>query len=120
MAAYDDLDVKRIFSVGILSCVVTAVTALAVSVVYYWLVQVQSAETAAASNYQRQNRILREQQEEIATYGVDPETGNIIIPIDVAIERMVGAEQSDSPSKERQVSEDRASEDAQKDASEET
>ena len=32
MAAYDDLDVKRIFVVGISSVVVTAVTALAVQV----------------------------------------------------------------------------------------
>ena len=120
MAAYDDLNVKRIFSVGILSCVVTAVTALAVSVVYYWLVQVQSAETAAASNYQRQNRILQEQEAEIENYGVDPETGNIIIPINDAIEQMVAAEKSDSPSDESQAGEDHSSEDSEEDSSEET
>ena len=120
MAAYDDLNVKRIFSVGILSCVVTAVTALAVSVVYYWLVQVQTAETAAASNYQRQNRILQEQQDEIESYGVDPETGNIIVPIDVAIEQMVGADKSDSPSEESQASEDSGNQDSEKETSEET
>lgn len=120
MAAYDDLNVKRIFSVGILSCVVTAVTALAVSVVYYWLVQVQMAETAAASNYQRQNRILQEQQNEISNYGVDPQTGNIVIPIDVAIEQMVSADKSGSPSEDSQAKEDRAKEDSKKEASEET
>jgi hypothetical protein len=41
MAAYDDLDVKRIFVVGIASVVVTAVTALAVQVVYYTMAQQQ-------------------------------------------------------------------------------
>lgn len=90
MAAYDDLNVKRIFNVGILSIVVTAVTALAVQVLYFSLVQWQESETRAASNYQRQNRILQEQKDQISTYGVDELTGNIIIPIDKAIELMVG------------------------------
>ena len=43
MAAYDDLNVKRIFTVGIGSILVTLVTALAVQVLYYWLVQWQDA-----------------------------------------------------------------------------
>ncbi len=98
MAAYDDLNVKRIFTVGIASIVVTAVTALAVQVLYYWLVQWQDSETKAASNYQRQNLILREQQEEISTYGVDPETGNIVIPIDKAIELLVNEKAKESTS----------------------
>ena len=90
MADYDDLNVKRIFNVGILSVVVTAVTALAVQVLYFSLVRWQESETQAASNYQRQNRILTEQQQQISTYGVDEQTGNITIPIDKAIELMVG------------------------------
>jgi flagellar basal body-associated protein FliL len=90
MAAYDDLNVKRIFNVGILSIVVTAVTALAVQVLYFSLVQWQESETREASNYQRQNRILEEQQQQISTYGVDELTGNITIPIEKAIELMVG------------------------------
>lgn len=95
MAAYDDLNVKRIFIVGVVSVVVTAVTALAVQVLYYSLVQWQDAETSAASDYRRQNRILEEQKQEISTYGVDEATGNIIIPIDRAMELFV-AEQADS------------------------
>jgi sortase (surface protein transpeptidase) len=90
MAAYDDLNIKRIFNVGILSIVVTAVTALAVQVLYYSLLQWQESETRAASNYQRQNRILEEQKQQISSYGVDEQTGNITIPIDKAIELMVG------------------------------
>lgn len=90
MADYDDLNVKRIFNVGILSVVVTAVTALAVQVLYASLVQWQEAETQAASNYQRQNKILEEQQRQISSYGVDEQTGNITIPIDKAIELTVG------------------------------
>ena len=97
MAAYDDLNVKRIFVVGVASVVVTAVTALAVQVVYYTMAQWQDEETKAASNYIRQDRILEEQQQEISTYGVDPETGNIIIPIDRAIELFVNEKAKDSP-----------------------
>jgi hypothetical protein len=94
MAAYDDLDVKRIFAVGIFSIVVTAVTALAVQVLYYALVQWQDAETKAASNYERQNSILEAQQAEISNYGVDSETGNIVIPVDEAIRLMVSEKAS--------------------------
>ena len=102
MAAYDDLDVKRIFVVGIISVVVTAVTALAVQVMYYSLVQWQDAETAAASNYERQNRILNEQKERISSYGVDEATGNIIIPIEKAIDLMVGDNDKESSSASNQ------------------
>lgn len=96
MAAYDDLDVKNIFVVGIVSIVVTAVTVLAVQVIYYQMVQTQATETAAASDYRRQNVILEQQQSEISTYGVDPQTGNIVIPIGKAIELMVNDKESES------------------------
>ena len=92
MAAYDDLNVKRIFVVGIASVVVTAVTALAVQVLYYSLEQWQLSETQAASNYARQNSILEEQEEQVSVYGVDDETGNIVIPVQKAIELMAGDE----------------------------
>ena len=51
---------------------------------------VAGSGNAAASNYQRQNKILEEQQRQISSYGVDEQTGNIVIPIDKAIELMVG------------------------------
>lgn len=98
MAAYDDLDVKRIFVVGIFSIVITAVTALAVQVLYFAMVQWQDAETKAASNYARQQSILAQQEAEISNYGVDAENGNIVIPIDDAIQLMVNeTSESDSP-----------------------
>ncbi len=96
MAAYDDLDVRRIFYVGVASIVITAVTALAVQVLYYSLVQWQDSETRKVSDYQRQNRILKEQQEQISTYGVDEDTGNIIIPIDKAIELFVSEKEKNT------------------------
>jgi len=89
MAAYDDLNIKRIFLVGVISVAVTAVTGLAVQVLYYSLVQWQDSETSAASDYRRQNRILDEQKQQISTYGVDEATGNITIPIDRAMELLV-------------------------------
>lgn len=101
MAAYDDLNVRRIFEVGIISVVVTAVTALAVQVLYYQMVQWQQVETAAESDYRRQERILKEQTDQISQYGVDAETGNITIPVQDAFKLMVnekGETQSDAKS----------------------
>jgi len=96
MAAYDDLNAKRIYVVGILSVLVTIVAALAVQVVYFWMVDMQTTETAAESDYRRQNQILAEQQAEISTYGVDPLTGNIVIPIGKAIDLMVDQQATDA------------------------
>ena len=90
MAAYDDLNVKRIFIVGIASVVVTAVTALAVQVLYYSMAQWQQTETQAASNYTRQNEILQQQRDQVSVYGVDEATGNIVIPVEKAIEAIIG------------------------------
>ena len=89
MAAYDDLNNKRIFGVAILSIVVVAVTALAVQVLYYWMVRLQQDQTAAQSNYARSNRVLSEQTAEIERYGVDPGTGKLTLPIDQAIQKVV-------------------------------
>ncbi|MCH1495598.1 MAG: hypothetical protein L7U72_10220 [Rubripirellula sp.] len=96
MAAYDDLDVKRIFVVGIASVVVTAVTALAVQVVYYAMAQQQKTETAAASNYTRQISILNAQRNEISNYGVDELTGKLVIPVDDAIEIIASQADTDA------------------------
>ena len=86
MAAYDDLNVKRIFIVGIVSIVVTAVTALAVQVLYYYLDDVQQARTSENSSYTRQNNALKAQTEDISRpQGVDAETGNLVIPIENAM-----------------------------------
>jgi uncharacterized protein HemX len=86
MAAYDDLNVKGIFTVGVISVVVVAVTALAVQVVSYSWLQLQTEQKSAESDYRRQNEVLALQSEQISNYGVDPQTGNITIPIDQAID----------------------------------
>ena len=90
MAAYDDLNIKRIFIVGIASVVVTAVTALAVQVVYYTMVQQQEAKTLAASSYTRQNDFMNAQRSELSEYGVNETTGNIVVPVGEVIDLMVG------------------------------
>lgn len=90
MAAYDDLNIKRIFIVGIASVVVTAVTALAVQVVYYTMVQQQEAKTLASSSYTRQNQFINAQREELSEYGVSETTGNIVVPVSEVIDLMVG------------------------------
>ncbi len=89
MAQYDDLNVGRIFTVGLISIVVTAITALAVQVFYFSIAQWHLEEKSALGNYRSQNEVLNTQADRIASYGVDETTGNITIPIDKAIELTV-------------------------------
>lgn len=107
MAAYDDLNVKGIFTVGVISVVVVAVTALAVQVVSYSMLQMQNESKSAQSDYRRQNEILDEQRELISAYGVDPQTGNITIPIDQAIKEMVANEGDSKETDENKEKSDR-------------
>ncbi len=99
MASYDDLNTKRIFTVGIFSVVVTAVTALAVQVVYYALLQWQNEHVIESSDYRRQNKVLATQAAEVSSYGVDPDTGNYTIPVEKSMELML-AKEKDSATKE--------------------
>ncbi|TWT80972.1 hypothetical protein CA13_24190 [Planctomycetes bacterium CA13] len=88
MAHYDDLNTKRIFTVGAISVLVTVMTALAVQVLYFAMAQSQAA-TRAEGHYSRQNEFLESQSAQISAYGVDETTGNITIPIEKAIELTV-------------------------------
>ena len=97
MADYDDLNTNRIFTFGILSIVVTAVTALAVQVVYYSLVQWHEADLAEKSSYRRQNKVLADQTETISKYGVNPDTGSVTIPISKAMQ-LIAADNSEGDS----------------------
>jgi hypothetical protein len=101
MADYDDLDDKRIFSVGILSVIVLAVTALAVQVVYYYMENAQEVKTAAESSYGQENTILSQQTEQINSFGVDPQTAQIMIPIEQAIQKVVKKRGTDQNSTNR-------------------
>lgn len=86
MAQYDDLNVPRIALVGVISVIVTAVTALAVQVLFYAMAARVDAAKAEASQFRRQIEFLERQREQIASYGVDPDTGNVTVPVTVAFE----------------------------------
>ena len=94
MARYDDLNVTRIAIVGVISIVVTAVTVLAVQVLFYAMAKRSDELKAQQSDYRRQNQFIADQQSEISQYGVDPQTGNVTIPIDRAIELVVAQDES--------------------------
>ncbi|GAA4452613.1 hypothetical protein [Novipirellula rosea] len=100
MAQYDDLNVSRIFTVGVISVVVTAVTALAVQVFYFSISQWHLEAKSAMGSYQRQNEVLNQQTERISVYGVDEETGKITIPIDKAIELVVAESKDEEKQKD--------------------
>jgi hypothetical protein len=94
MAKYDDLNTKQIFIIGIGSVVVTVITILAVQYVYYLLVNSHESVLEAESSYRRQNTILAEQFDSVSQYGADPETGNVTIPIQQAMEWVAKESQS--------------------------
>ena len=112
MAQYDDLNGKRIFIVGILSVVVVIVTALAVQVLYFGLVQMQEEAKSQATNYRRQNEVLSKQADEISSYGVDPDTGKITIPIDAAIKKIAGEKKTPSTDTSASQSKDKKANEA--------
>jgi hypothetical protein len=101
MAQYDDLNVSRITVVGVISVVVTAVTALAVQVLFYALAESQDAIKSAASDYRRENGVLSEQAQEISAYGVDSQTARITIPIEKAMEVVIAESQKNDSSKSK-------------------
>ncbi len=88
MAQYDDLNVSRIAIVGVISVIVTAVTALAVQVMFYAMAERTDAAKSAASEYRRPQQVLEAQRAQLSEYGVDPATGSVTIPVDQAIQRL--------------------------------
>lgn len=89
MAQYDDLNVKKIAIVGVISVVVTAVTALAVQVMFYAMAESTDAAKTASSKYTRQNEVLAAQSAEVSKYGVNPDNGKVTIPVETAMKMMV-------------------------------
>lgn len=100
MAQYDDLNVKRIALVGVISVVVTAVTALAVQVVFYAMADYNDSLKQEESDYRRQNKVLADQMAQLNSVGVDPQTGNITIPVQDAMKLIVAEGDSDTESSE--------------------
>ena len=78
MAAYDDLNVKRIAVISVISILVTAVTVLAVQVLYFAMADIVDGRKVQSASYTRQNAVL-----------VDPDTGNVTIPVEDAMKKLV-------------------------------
>lgn len=95
MAAYDDLDGKRILGISVISILVTAVTVLAVQVLYYAMAGWVDSQKVESATYARQNKVLAEQIEEVSSFGIDNDTGNVIVPVEKVIETMVAEQPND-------------------------
>lgn len=95
MAAYDDLDGKRIATISVISILVTAVTVLAVQVLYFAMAGWVDSRKVDSATYARQNKVLAEQVEEVSSFGIDANTGNVTVPVDQIIDKMVAAQPND-------------------------
>lgn len=104
MAQYDDLNARQIWAVGIVSAALTAVTILAVQVLYYALLNRHNDVKLAGSEYTASNAYLAAEAEQISRYGRNPETGAVQIPIDRAmtlvVERKSESAEAPQPSEE--------------------
>lgn len=91
MAAYDDLPIKRIVVVGLLSIAVTFITVLGVQVLYFGMQSYVDQRKFAESTYRDSLEILDSQTNQISRFGVDEESGRIIMPVDQAMKAMAAA-----------------------------
>lgn len=89
MAQYDDLNTNQIWIVGIVSALLTAITILAVQVLYFAMLGRHEASEMAGAEYTSSREAIQQQVEEINSYGRNAETGAYEIPIDRAMELML-------------------------------
>lgn len=97
MAQYDDLNSRQIWAVGIVSAALTAVTILAVQVLYYALLNRHNDVKQGESEYRVSNGYLAAEAAEINRYGRDAETGAVRIPIDRAMKLVVERKAESAP-----------------------
>ncbi len=88
MAAYDDINGKRLATVSVISIVVTAVTILAVQVIYFAMADMVDSEKIRNAVYTRSNHALEQQSKGLTQYGVNPENGNITVPVEETMKKM--------------------------------
>lgn len=98
MASYDDLNTRQIWIVGVISAVLTAVTILAVQVLYFALLNWHEEAKLAGAEYTQSITHIQEQEVALGQYGRDPETGSIQIPIDRAMELVAERSKEQKPS----------------------
>ncbi len=89
MAAYDDINGKRLATISVISIVVTAVTVLAVQVIYFAMADMVDSEKIRNSSYTRANKVLEQQSQELTRYSVNAENGNITVPVEEMMKKMV-------------------------------
>jgi hypothetical protein len=89
MAQYDDLPIKRITVVSLVSIAVTIVTILAVQVLYFGMQNYVNESKVADGRYFESEEILASQRASISQYGVNPADGNLVMPVEQAMKKIV-------------------------------
>lgn len=91
MAQYDDLPIKRITVVGLLSIAITFITVLGVQVLYFGMQSYVDDAKMASSTYADSIAALESQSAKLDGYGVDDQTGNITIPVKDAMKKVIAS-----------------------------
>jgi hypothetical protein len=109
MAQYDDLNTRQIWIVGIISAVLTAVTILAVQVLYFALLNWHDEAKLADAEYFQSISHIQQQERGMQIYGRNAESGAYEIPISVAMELV--ADRSEKGTDQVESEEDKSVED---------
>ncbi|SRR6056297_661322 len=103
MASYDDLNTRQIFTVAIISVALTFITILACQVIYYALAERQEEHKVQQGRYTEGNAVLEAQAKALQSYGVNEETGQVQVPVDVVMSAL--AEEQTKKANENQQTE---------------
>ena len=88
MAQYDDLPIKRITVISLISIAVTVVSVLAVQVLYFGMTRYVNEGKSAIGNYVESEEQLARQSQQINQFAVNEDDGNFVIPIEQAMRKI--------------------------------
>jgi hypothetical protein len=89
MAHYDDLPIRRITVISLISIAVTVVSVLAVQVLYFGMTRYVNEGKAALGIYVESEQHVARQNRRISQFGVNEDDGNYVIPIEQAMRKVV-------------------------------
>jgi len=108
MAAYDDLPISRIVTVGLASIAITIITVLGVQVLYFGMQNYVDERKLSEGNYYESAEVLSEQTKRISRVAVDEQNGRITVPVEQTMRKMVATGSKSKSDEQKPKSNDEA------------
>lgn len=106
MSNYNDLDNRRIYAASGIAVALTFIIILACQVVYYAFASRHEAYRMQRANFVEGNRFLGQEMEALGSYGVNVETGQLQVPLEIAFEKMLSAASGDNADTDEVIDQD--------------